>query len=168
MKNSRIIVSDTGPLITLEKLPDGFRFIRMLYDKIVVPPAVVKELVQGQFANAEAYFAHYDINDLIKVIDLENEQAWPELELLDKGEQEAIQLALIQKLPLLIEEEAGREIAQRLGLKISGIAGQVLRAFRSSNISAEEASQKLQILYGAGRINKKIHEGLIEVIQKEA
>ncbi len=30
----RFIVSDTGPLITLEKLNDGFKFIKKLYQKI--------------------------------------------------------------------------------------------------------------------------------------
>lgn len=59
MRGERRVGSDTGPLITLEKLPDGYRFIRRLYDKIVIPPAVLEELVQGQFASAEAYFAHY-------------------------------------------------------------------------------------------------------------
>jgi len=33
----RETVSDTGPLITLEKLSDGYRFIRLLYDKIIIP-----------------------------------------------------------------------------------------------------------------------------------
>lgn len=90
------------------------------------------------------------------------------LERLDRGEQEAIRLALAQELLLLIEEEAGRAAAQRLGLRISGIAGQVLRAFRSGTIGAEEAEQKLRVLYEAGRINRKIYEGLSEAVRREA
>ena len=41
----RQIVSDTGLLITLEKLPDGYQFIRKLYDTIIIPPTVLTELV---------------------------------------------------------------------------------------------------------------------------
>ena len=167
MNKQKQVVSDTGPLITLEKLPDGYRFIRILYNKIIVPPSVLAELVQGQFKSIEAYLDHYGIHDLIEVIEVESKQEYA-LELLDQGERDAILLALEQKLPLLIEEEVGRAAAQRLGLKISGIAGQILRAFRNSSIDAEEAEKKLGVLYKAGRINKKIYEGLNEIVRKEA
>ena len=89
------------------------------------------------------------------------------LEILDQGERDAILLALKKKLPLLIEEEAGREAAQRLGLKISGIAGQILQAFRQHLIDLYEAEKKLYVLYDAGRINKRIYEGLKEIMRKE-
>ena len=167
MKGGRRVASDTGPLITLEKLPDGYRFIRRLYDKILVPPAVLEEQVQGQFSSSEAYLNHYRINDLFEVVAVQGEQELAELDLLNRGEQEAIRLALSQKLPLLIEEQAGRAAAQRLGLNISGIAGQVLRAFRREIIDAAEAEQKLRLLYDAGRINKKIYEGLTETVRIE-
>ena len=41
------IVSDTGPLISLERMTGGFPFIRRLYDRIIVPPAVLDELGFG-------------------------------------------------------------------------------------------------------------------------
>jgi predicted nucleic acid-binding protein len=43
---------------------------------------------------------------------------------------QAIQLALELALPLLIEEAVGRRVAQGMSIPISGIAGQVLKAFR--------------------------------------
>lgn len=36
----RQIVCDTGPLISLEKITGGYRFIWCLYDRLLVPPAV--------------------------------------------------------------------------------------------------------------------------------
>ena len=51
----RIIVSDTGPITSLEKLIEGFDFIRRLYDEILVPPSVLEELCQNQFQSGEAY-----------------------------------------------------------------------------------------------------------------
>jgi len=165
----RLIVSDTGPLITLEKLTDGYRFIRLLYDKIFVPRAVLEELSQGQFTSAGAYLTHYDVGDLFDVVvspgdlgDLDE----TEEELLDAGEREAIQVALDRRLPLLIEEEAGRRIAQRLGIPISGIAGQVLKAFRQGIVPAAEAVAKLRQLLQSGRINRKIYEGLIGAVRE--
>ena len=167
MSIARSIVSNTGPLISLEKLPDGFRFIRLLYDKIIVPSSVIEELTEGQFSSRESYITHYNIGDLLEIIDVEDSGPISELELLDRGEREAIVLSVKYKLPLLVEEEKGRLTAQKLGLKISGIAGQVLKAFRLKLIGDREAIEKIDDLYRAGRINKKIHAGILTVIQEE-
>ena len=39
-----LIVADTGALITLEKMQDGFEFSKLLFDKIIIPQAVFEEL----------------------------------------------------------------------------------------------------------------------------
>ena len=166
MDKQRRIVSDTGPLISLEKLADGYQFIRVLYDRILVPPAVIEELVQGQFSSIKVYITHYEIDDLIEVFEVEKNSLPIKVEVLDPGEQEAIRLALLHNLPLLIEEEAGRKIARQLGVKISGIAGQILQAFRSDLIDVNEAEQKLEVLHHSGRINRKIYQGLLEAIRQ--
>ena len=80
------------------------------------------------------------------------------------GEAQAIQLALELALPLLIEETVGRRVARGLGIAISGIAGQILQAFRRGIITAQEARNKLLELFQAGRINRKIYEALLAVI----
>lgn len=149
MTGERRIASDTGPLITLEKLSNGYRFIRLLYDKILIPRVVLEELVQGQFLNSRAYTEHYGIADLLHVVDVQGEWAIPGGELLDSGELKAIQLALETGLPLLIEEEAGRHVAQQLGLQFSGVAGQILSAFRTGLIPAAEAAEMLGELFRA-------------------
>lgn len=38
------VVSNTGPLISLEKLDGGFRFIGKIYHKILIPPKVAEEI----------------------------------------------------------------------------------------------------------------------------
>jgi predicted nucleic acid-binding protein len=93
MNEQKLIISNTGPLITLEKLSNGYGFIRKLYDQVLIPPAVLEELFQGQFISAEAYFEHYNVADLLEVVEV-NQKIQPALEHLDGGEQEAIQLAL--------------------------------------------------------------------------
>ena len=50
----RRIVSNTGPLISLEKLNQGHDFIRRLYDKLIISPAVLEEVAAGQFPTSEA------------------------------------------------------------------------------------------------------------------
>jgi predicted nucleic acid-binding protein len=160
----RAVVSDTGPLISLEKVQGGFGFIRLLYDRIIVPPAVVDELYQGQFLSAEAYLAHYAIADLVEVALVSAHAGLPEIRLLDRGEREAIALALERGLPLLIEETAGRRVAMAAGLHISGIAGQVVKAYREGILDAETARGILRELLQAGRIGTRIHDGLVAAI----
>jgi predicted nucleic acid-binding protein len=164
LTSARETVSDTGPLITLEKLSDGYRFIRLLYDKIIVPRAVLDELAEGQFATSQAYLEHYGIMELVEVVELRGDLEVPGAELLDAGERAAIQSALERGLPLLIEEEAGRRCARNLGLHISGIAGQVVKAFQAGFIPGGEARHKIQELFDAGRINRKIYAALLESI----
>jgi predicted nucleic acid-binding protein len=165
LSGERRIASDTGPLITLEKLSNGYRFIRLLYDKILIPRVVLEELVQGQFLDSRAYIEHYGIADLLQVVDVQGDREIPGGELLDAGELKAIQLALEADLPLLIEEEAGRQVARQLGLQFSGVAGQILRAFRTDLVPASEAAVMLGELFRAGRINRKIYEGLLEAVR---
>jgi predicted nucleic acid-binding protein len=166
LSQEREIASDTGPLITLEKLSDGYRFIRLLYDKIIIPRTVLAELAQGQVLSTQAYLDHYGIGDLLEVVETQGDLQAPEAELLDAGERGAIQTALERGLPLLIEEEAGRQCARRLGLQFSGIAGQVLKAFRGGLISGGEAEDKLRELFEAGRINRKIHTALAAAVRQ--
>jgi predicted nucleic acid-binding protein len=164
----RRIVSDTGPLISLEKLPGAYRFIRLLYDRILIPPAVLEELAHGQFEQVEDYIAHFGIADLLEVRTPPSSVALPETKRLDRGERQAIQLAQVEKLPLLIEEEAGRQVARSLDIPISGIAGQVLKAVRHDVLSAEDGAGRLQSLLAAGRINTRVYEAVLQAVQEEA
>ena len=164
MMEARRIVSNTGPLISLEKLHRGYDFIRLLYDTIIIPPGVLNEVAEGQFATPHAYVQHYGIVGLIQVHSVSRRERLPEAARMHVGEVQAIQLALELALPLLIEETVGRRVAQGMGLSISGIAGQVLKAFRQGAITAQEARSKLRELLQAGRINRKVHEALLAVI----
>ena len=160
------VVSDTGPLISLEKITDGYAFLRKLYGQVLVPPAVLDELVRGQHESAEAYLKQFGIAELLRVETPTALRA--ETEHLDRGEREALELAAGLGLPLLIEEEAGRQAARRLGLSFSGIAGQLLKAARTGLVGVEEAIRKLQELRSAGRINLAVYEAVRDAIEKEA
>jgi len=156
------VVSNTGPLISLEKLRDGFNFIRKLYDKIIIPPAVLQEISQGNYSNPLDYLRHFDIENLIEVRAVKNISAIPEIERLDEGEKQAISLAIELNLSLLIEETSGRRLAISAGVHISGIAGQIIKAYREKLIDNFAAKAKLQELLVAGRINRRIYDKLMD------
>lgn len=157
------IISDTGPLISLEKLENGYQFIQQLYGKILVPRVVIEEVYRGEFVSWDDYKSYYSVGDCLTVIDQELDTL-EILKDLDQGEQQAIQLAYNLQLPLLIEEEKGRKIAKQLGLKFSGIAGQIIKANRENLISTDHARKKLGELLKNGRIGKKMYHELVKVI----
>ncbi|MBD1919317.1 MULTISPECIES: hypothetical protein [Cyanophyceae] len=163
---SDIIVSDAGPMISLEKLSDGYGWMQQLYGQVLIPGAVAQELYQGMFSNWEAYRSHYNFGDFISVVEVTTTETFPGYDLLDVGERQAIQLAWKQQLPLLIEEEQGRQVAKALGLTFSGLAGQILKAYREQVISSTVAQASLAELLKTGRIGKRLYAGLLETLDQ--
>lgn len=160
------VVSDTGPLISLEKLTGGFRFIRRLYDRIIVPPAVLEE-VGFHEARAREYLERHDIADLVEVQDVVSQTELPDIERLHEGEIQAIRLAMALELPLFIEEAVGRRAARKVGVSISGIAGQIIRGYRRDILSVEEARAMLGELVRHRRINERIYEQLVKALKRD-
>jgi predicted nucleic acid-binding protein len=161
MSKQQSIVSDTGPLITLEMLTDGYRFIELLYSQIIIPQSVLDEVAKADFATTQSYLTHHQIKDLVSVQQPDTQINVESDNRLHDGELHAIQLAIQLQLPLLIEETLGRKIAQQAGIPISGIAGQILKAHRQRLVTKKEASQKILELFRIGRINRRIYEVLI-------
>jgi Predicted nucleic acid-binding protein, contains PIN domain len=160
------VVSDTSPLISLEKVDEGYKFLKQLYDRVLIPPAVLRELADGPFESMEAYLSHFGIDDLFQT-ETPKRPRRDETEHLDPGEQEAVALAEEFDLPLLIEEEAGRVVARTLGIRISGIAGQLLRAVREEVIGTAQANRMLTELKKKGRINQRVFERVKQAIDEE-
>mgnify|MGYP000535926770 CR=1 FL=1 len=100
------------------------------YDRILVPTIVTQELYRGEFSSWNVYKQHHGIHDLIEVIDPISNNILCTLHQVVEAEKQAIDLAYGHNLPLLIEEEKGRNLAQNLGLQILGVAGQILKAYR--------------------------------------
>ncbi len=101
-----IVVSDTGPLISLEKMKDGFGFIRKLCSKIIVPPSVLEELYRNSFPTAEEYLQAYSIHNFIEV---QTPSVIPEVLnsnlRLHQPEKDALSLALELQKTLWIEKK---------------------------------------------------------------
>lgn len=82
---ARVVVSDTGPFITLEKLPGGFELLRQLYDRVLLPKQVLAELAQGR-ASGTAYLREFDLEGFVDVVPVRVTD--PDLAELDPGSSE--------------------------------------------------------------------------------
>ena len=122
-----IVVSDTSPLTYLMQIGEVF-LLKKLFDEVVVPPAVFDELAV--------------MNEHRKVLKEIMEQGWLTMQTpakmflqrvqpfgLDKGETEALALALALKADyIIIDERNGSEVANQLQIPATGLIGVLIAA----------------------------------------
>jgi uncharacterized protein len=130
----RDVVTNTSPLLYLHQLR-LLEILPHLYQRVVVPTAVVSELADGARAG-------YDVPDSRSLVwaDVQEAPGATILQLvtdLGDGERAAIALAASRRSDLLLLDDAlARRHAQLLGLTVTGTLGVLLRAKESALIPA--------------------------------
>lgn len=131
-----IVVSDTSPLSGLA-IVGHLSLLHTLYGQLVIPAAVADELKRG--GQEEPRIAQILTLSWLEIQTSSNHRLIGELQTtykLDRGEAEAISLALeLRADTLLIDERLGRREATRLGISITGLLGVLLVAKRQSLVS---------------------------------
>lgn len=114
-----IVISDTTAITSLLQIqrPD---LLRSLFSEIIIPSAVARELARR----------HPVLPSFIRVRHVKDQATVSALmERLDPGEAEAITLAKETAADaLLIDDRAGRVIAETMGIRCLGLAGAMLLA----------------------------------------
>ncbi len=136
----KLPVSNAGPLMVLSKL-NVLHLLKQLYGEVLIPQVVYQETVINgtRLGFTDAYTlklfltqTHWKILDLAEI---------PQSILsthLDQGEKQAIAWALSKNALLLMDEEAGRVVARKYGLKVKGSLGVLIQAYRNEFISFEQ------------------------------
>ena len=113
-----LVVSDTSPLTALLQIGRA-EVLRELFGRVLIPIAVQKELLRGHLS-APPWVEVRSVNAVPRSLLEEG---------LDRGETEAIALALeIEADVLLIDERRGRRAAAARGLKVTGLLGVLVLA----------------------------------------
>lgn len=159
------VVSDTGPLISLEKMAGGFRLLARLFDKVYIPREVSRELKAG-YAGSD-YLRDHGLEEVAEIVVVRPIWTGSGAERLDAGERAAIGLAVNRRLPLLIEERLGRRLAREAGIDILGATGLVYRAFRRRLLEKGEAERMVGELYESRRIGRRLFEGVLDRIEDD-
>lgn len=127
--SSRLVVSNTGPLIALDAC-NQLHLLRSLFARVVVPEEVEKELACGG-GTALPSGLTADHRAWIEVLPLSNPPSAALLARLDAGEAAVIALALEIGAPIvLIDERRGLRVALDEGLNAIGSVGTLLLAKR--------------------------------------
>lgn len=124
-----ILVSNASPLVNLARI-GHLELLHDLFGKLLVPEAVWEEVVvagAGQpgarLLEEASWVTRRQVQNRSLVQALRQE--------LDAGEAEAIALAVEVKADLLLmDERLGRETAQHLGLRVTGVIGMLVEAKR--------------------------------------
>jgi len=156
-----IVVSDTSPVLGLA-LIGRLDLLRQLYGSIAIPSAVHDEIVVAGSAYREgAEIARLDwvhvgkaTNAIVIALLLRE---------LDRGEAEAIALALELKAGLvLLDEYKARRLAQYLGLPYSGLIDVVLEAKRRRLVPALKPVLDELIERARFRVGRKLYQRTLE------
>lgn len=155
-----IVVSDTTPIISLIKI-NRLDLLEKLFQEVLIPDAVYRELTTNQSFSAEA--EEVKKAKFLKVLPVQNKQSIQILQAvsgLDDGESEAIVLAdEKQSDVLIIDERRGRKVAQQLGITITGTVGILVQANDEGMLSKADAKTCLNFLKQS---NIRLSENLIQ------
>ena len=143
MGSSEVVVADTSPILNLA-LIDQTACLHQQFDSVRIPRAVREELLAGQRKRERLetllnrpFFTVEPVsrNDLVREFRSE----------LDRGESEALALAIEQSADLvLIDERDGRKVARRHDLRVTGVVGVLIRAAKNGTLSLEPALRSLR------------------------
>lgn len=151
-----IIISDTTALITFAK-SDILSLLDNLFKTIYIPRAVHNELI---FKDDIVKF-RIDKFDKIVLKEVSNFSILETIEKfkIDKGETEAISLAIELDLKLIIDEKKGRQVALSQGVSIVGVLGILIENYRQDFISFDDAHYYFELVKKNGlRVDIKLEE----------
>jgi predicted nucleic acid-binding protein len=152
-----VVVADTSPINYLV-LISQIEILPRLYQRILIPPAVLAELahclapepVRAWAANSPSW---------LEVMSPRSVLILPQLDL---GEAEAIALATeVQADALLIDEQAGRKEALRRGLRVAGTLSVLDEADRAGLVPWKNAISALRAT------SFRLSESVLAEIQKK-
>ncbi len=124
-----LAASNTSPLLNLSII-DRLDLLRYQFEKVVIPSAVLEELMPGKDYPDKLAIQKAIEDNWISVVEPANQNLVKALMFdLDRGESNAIALALQLEIEtVLMDERDGRAKARNFGLKPTGILGILLRA----------------------------------------
>ena len=133
-----IVVSDTSPITNLAAISQ-LNLLQQLYSHLIIPKAVYNEMVKVDQLVPGAvevqtllWIQTQTVADSQQIVAIQLNQ-----ENIDRGEAEAIVLALELNADLLLmDERRGRAVATSYGLNVTGLLGVLLQAKRMSLIPA--------------------------------
>ncbi|MBI5179902.1 MAG: DUF3368 domain-containing protein [Nitrospirae bacterium] len=145
-----VIIADASALIALEKI-NSLDILCKLYSEIILPEAVINEFGTPTI---DCYKTKKVNNPLVKLLVGELN--------LGKGEAEVIALSSETGIKTIIDDLKARQIAEKMGLAVTGTIGLLLKAEKSGLInSAYDKVKELKEkgFYVSNELLDNLHSG---------
>lgn len=140
------VVVDAGPLIHLTEI--NALHTLTVFSTLHLPDAVWAETVEQRRLSADSLAQFQISRHALVPLEVTQFSQTNDLTALHLGEQECLRLCKRPSVPFLLTDDlAARDAAKRLGLKLVGSLGVIVRAFRQGFISLDEAERFLGELY---------------------
>lgn len=165
-RSSTIVVCDAGPVLHLYEL--GCLELLSDFQRVILPETIVKEIIQHQIDALRQTIVYEKISGPFSS-DLEL-LTLCRMFALHAGEIEA--LSLMKRFPeafFLTDDSAARLVAQRMGYKVHGTIGILLRSIRRNIKTPQEVRNILQTLPQSStlHIRPSLVENIIQQIERE-
>lgn len=157
-----IVVSDTTSVISLMKAGQ-LELLRQLFGVVYIPEAVYRELTDNEaFPEEVRMVQECEFLYMQKVDNGKSVAILQNFTGLDAGESEAIILAdEMNSDVLLMDERKGRQVAKKLGIRITGTIGILTQAFDEGILTKEDVERCIERLKESGiRISEKLYQRL--------
>jgi predicted nucleic acid-binding protein len=128
MSEGGIVVADSGPLIALSRIGQ-LELLPQLFGRVQIPSAVWREVTQGA-GEGRSGAAEVRAAPWIDVVSADEASVAGYALIVDEGEAAAIVVAKACDALLIIDDDRGRRLALRLGLRIKGTLGILVLAKR--------------------------------------
>ncbi len=128
MSERIVVVADSGPLIALARISQ-IELLPQLFGRVEVPRAVFREVTQGA-AEGRSGASEVRAAPWIDIVSADVAMTTAYALLVDEGEAEAIAVAQARDALLVIDDDRGRRLALRVGLRIKGTLGILVLAKR--------------------------------------
>ncbi|MEE8391256.1 MAG: DUF3368 domain-containing protein [Anaerolineae bacterium] len=163
-----LVVSDSSTLIHLAAI-DRLTLLQEFFERIVVPPAVWREVVEqggGRAGAAEVEQARQA--GWIKVLAPVDTALLQLLRRdLDDGESEVIALAVERQAELvLLDESDARRIADLYGLSKTGVIGLLIRAKREGHIVSLKEELDGLLHQGGFWIEERLYNRVLDAVKE--
>ncbi len=154
-----LVVSDTSAITNLMHIGQ-LNILRALFKQIYIPPAVYSELcvleIQKKKLENQNWIIIHHVTERVIIEQFEKD--------LDIGEVEAIALAFEFNADyLLIDELKGRKFAEKLGLKVVGLLGILIKAKREKVIPKVKPLVEMLINSAGFRIHPELYTEVLKI-----
>jgi predicted nucleic acid-binding protein len=166
-----IVVSDASPIISLERVTNGFSYLHDLFDKVHIPEKVMDEVIKKPpFPpphTFETYLDFFNISDIVEIHLNRVDNTIPGILIFQtpsldfKGEAYSITLARDMNLPLLVDDKQPMNLAAGIGLQPTNIAFQAVKSYQNGNITQGYARVIVNSLFSAGVFDSKLYSVLL-------